>query len=120
MRRGETSTLAAAPSSSRRSPPSSESARPGCSGVPSSCRITDSQTLYGSSSQPISTSSVLIPPPRPTGGRLAPVADDLEVEACDLAREVAHARDVRDAVGHVIAPRASSRLNACEHLSTWS
>ena len=26
--------------------------------VPSSCRITDSQTLYGSSSQPISTSSV--------------------------------------------------------------
>ena len=58
MRRGDTRTLAAAPSSSRRSPPSSDSARPGCSGVPSSCRITDSQTLYGSSSQPISTSSV--------------------------------------------------------------
>ena len=49
----------------------------------------------------------------------APVADDLQVEAGDLAREVAHAGDVRGAVGHADhAARVEhvERVAALEHV----
>ena len=50
---------------------------------------------------------------------LAAVADDLEVQAGDLAREVAHAADVHGAVGdadHAARVEHVERVAALEHL----
>ena len=58
-------------------------------------------------------------PPRRSRRRLAPVADDLQVEAGDLAREVAHAGDVRGAVGdadHAARVEHVEGVAALEHV----
>ena len=91
--------------------------------------MTDSQTLYGSSSQPISTSRAAHAPrlrrprpaasPAPSASAPAPVADDLQIQAGDLAREVAHAGDVRGAVGdadHAARVEHVEGVAALEHV----
>src|SRR5665811_1896928 len=108
MRRGETSTLRSGATLSRRRAASrSLCTSPGASAESSSWRTTDSQTLYGSSSQPISMRRVLMRrPPRGTARRPRAHAPDVHraIGDADHAARVEHVEGVA-ALEHVVVGR---------------